>query len=60
MGSKGNLNVLYFSRKKKKHIYSNDRKLKGDKFQLNKYSSCLTVKVSSGPPSESVVHQELL
>ena len=44
MGSKGNLNILDYSRKK----YSNGRKLKGDKFHLNKCSSCLTVQVSSG------------
>ena len=55
MGSKGNLNILDYSRKK----YSIGRKLKGDKFHLNKFPSCLTVQVSSGCLRESVVHQEL-
>lgn len=44
MGSKGNPNILDFSQGEK---YSNGRKLKGDKFQLSKSPSCLTVKVSS-------------
>lgn len=48
MGSKGNLNILDYSRKE----YSIGRKLKGDKLHLNKFSSCLTFK-SAQDVSES-------